>query len=275
MSAAELFEPGEYLQSGSRSGWFAVLSKPGGNSRQEFFELNRLPDVVKALDPDVDTYITQASFTAANRRAVNLRDVGLLFADLDTYGSHGLAGKGSEEQADLLVQYCRQEGLPVPSVVLFSGRGLQAKWLLIEAQGPATLFEWNEAQKALVRLLETFSADRAVKDVSRVLRLDRTINTKSGERCRVVWTASGVDGCPVRYDFEELREALAVQEVTTREPEQRRKAADRPVLALPQEQNLRRLQLVQAVRPSRSLDNARRCAGWIPRAHAVLGVCAF
>lgn len=197
--------------------------------------------MVGLVDTDRDTWITQATFTAANRRAVNVRDVGLLFADLDTYRTPGLADKTPEEQAALLAIYCRQEGLPAPSIVLFSGRGLQAKWLLVEAVEPAGLTEWNHVQLALVRLLEPFSADVAARDVSRVLRLDRTINAKNGERCRVVWTASGIEGCPARYDFTDLWAVLGDRVTAEKPREERRKAADRHVLALPPTINLRRL----------------------------------
>jgi len=85
---------------------------------------------------------------------------------------------------------------------------LQAKWLLAAALEPVSLFEWNSAQLALVKILEPFSSDLAARDVSRVLRVDRTTNTKSGEVCRVVHVTGGVEGCPARYDFQELRHIL-------------------------------------------------------------------
>ena len=139
----ELFEPGEYLQPSGRPGYFSVLAKPSGRVRQDSYELQHLPTVIEALNPDSDAWITQAVFKEANRRAVNLRDVGVLFVDLDTYRCTGLAGKTPEEQVALLLMFCGQEGLPEPSIVLFSGRGLQVKWLLSEAVEPVALFEWN------------------------------------------------------------------------------------------------------------------------------------
>jgi len=241
MNTTELFEPGEYLQSIGRPGYFSVLAKPYGKTRQSSFELVQLPAVVGALDPEHDTWITQAVFNGPNRRAVNLRDVGVLFVDLDTYRSKGLVDKTPEELTALLLIYCSQEGIPIPSIVLFSGRGLQAKWLLSEAVDPVGLLEWNQAQLALVKLLEPFAADMASKDVSRVLRVDQTTNTKSGERCRVVHVTGGVENCPARYDFQELREILVGEVMAVAPVEVRRKAADRPVLALPREMNFKRL----------------------------------
>jgi len=241
MTGSELFEPSEYLQEQGRPGYFSILAKPSGQARQESYELQYLPAVVKALNPFIDTWITQAVFRGPNRRAVNLRDVGLLFADLDTYRAEGLRGKTPEEQVALLCLFCGQEGIPAPSIVLYSGRGLQAKWLLTGALGPVSLFEWNQAQLALVRLLEPFAADMAARDVSRVLRVDRTVNTKSGERVRVVYVTGGIEDCPARYDFEDLRALLVRGQTETAPREERKQTKDRPALALPHELNLRRL----------------------------------
>ena len=239
--AQELFEPGEYLQGAGRPGYFSILARPGGRMRQQSHELRLLPEVVSAADPDIDTWITQAIFARANRRAVSLRDVGLLFVDLDTYRSEAMAGKTPEELTTRLLLFCGQEGIPAPSIVLYSGRGLQAKWLLSEALGPVSLHEWNQTQLALVRLLEPFSSDMNAKDISRVLRLDRTVNTKSGERCRVVHV-TGIEACPARYDFEELRALLVGQDQAEAPREERRRSVDRPPLAMvAPELTLRRL----------------------------------
>ncbi|MFU3245698.1 hypothetical protein [Pseudomonas paraeruginosa] len=46
------------------------------------------------------------------------------------------------------------------------------------------------------------------KDASRVLRTVETVNSKSGEVCRVVHVQTGTDGQPIRYNFEYLAETL-------------------------------------------------------------------
>lgn len=67
---------------------------------------------------------------------------------------------------------------------------------------------WNACQKYLIDRLLPVGADVAAKDASRVLRLVETVNSKSGEVCRVVHVESGSDGQPIRYSFEFLAEAL-------------------------------------------------------------------
>ena len=238
MQNQELFEPGEYLDR-QGPGYFSLLSKPGGSARQQSYELKLLPRVVECVDPEVDTWITQATFNTPNRRAVNLQSVGLLFADLDTYQNPNLVSRTPEEQAGMLVCFCAGEDIPAPSIVLFSGRGLQAKWLLTSALGPGSLFEWNGAQMALVSILEPFCADKAARDVSRVLRLDRTVNTKSGEKTRVVYI-HGTENCPARYDFQELREELTAR-FPTIQPERPQTQKSRGISNLPREMSLQRL----------------------------------
>ena len=233
---AELFEPDEYLDR-TGPGYFSVLAKPNGDARQKSYELSLLPDVIRSADPGVDTYITQATFKLPNRCKVNVRSVGLLFADLDTYQIDNLAKRPPEEQGNMLIGFCNCEGIPPPSIILFSGRGLQAKWLLDEALGPTSLYEWNAAQLALVKLLEPFAADIAAKDISRVLRLDQTVNTKSGKKVRVV---HGVEGCLPRYAFEDLCKEL-VGRSQAQKPKKPKAKSRKNVISLPAEIRFKRL----------------------------------
>ena len=239
MPQEELFEPGEYLDQHG-PGFFTVGTKPDGRWRQQSYELTLLPAVVKHADPTVDTYITQAAFKTNNRLASNVLSVGVLFADLDTYNCQGLINKAPEDQAQALALYCRTEGVPVPSIVLFSGRGLQPKWLLSTALGSISLKEWSYVEEKLIKILEPFGADTNAKDISRVLRLDQTINTKSGEYCRIVYTSSGVDNVLARYDFAEFYENMAGR-FPEELPRTRQVKPGAKILQLPAEMNLQRL----------------------------------
>lgn len=204
----ELFEPQTYL--GQGPGYFAILYKDGQKiPHQVSYPLDALGPVIQTINPAFDTWISQATFAAKNRRAVSLRSVGLLFADLDTYKFDGLRGRTPDQLATLFLGYCAAEGLPPPSIILFSGRGLQVKWLLETAIDRGSILLWNDVQRALVHILDGFGADRNARDVSRVLRLEKTVNTKSGELVRVVHTEPGTaSGGLVKYDFEDLAKAL-------------------------------------------------------------------
>jgi len=197
---AQLYHPGD------RHGFFSLLF--GSHKKtQRSYPLNEMAQVLKLVDYTRDTWISQAEFTVPNRRVVNLARVGLLFVDLDTYKSEIMKGRTVDEQIATVHFWCADRNIPYPSLVVFSGRGLQLKWFLGNALPRAALPRWNACQKALVDALEPLGADRQARDASRVLRLVASLHSKSGERVEVVDVQGQFDE-PVRYDFEQLAETL-------------------------------------------------------------------
>lgn len=192
----------------TRNGFFSLLVDVRGDKRQSSHRLADMPTVLSLVDKTRDTWMSQAEFMRPNRRVVNLSRLGLLFADLDTYRVPGLAGRNPEALADSVLFFCADAGLPAPSVLIYSGRGLQAKWLLEGTIPRQALPRWNACQRYLVDRLAHLGADPMAKDASRVLRTVETVNSKSGEVCRVVHVQPGQDGQPIRYNFEHLAETL-------------------------------------------------------------------
>ena len=193
----------------SRFGFFSVLVKnPDGGTFQSSHRLVDMPTVLGLVDKTRDSWLTQAEFIRPNRRVVNLARVGLLFADLDTYNMPWAQGRTPEQLTNSVLYLCHDQGLPTPSLLVFSGRGIQAKWLLETPVPRQALPRWNACQRYLVERLADVGADPAAKDASRVLRIIQTVNSKSGEICRVVHVENGPDGQPVRYSFEYLAEIL-------------------------------------------------------------------
>jgi len=202
---AQLYHP----QSGQH-GFFSLLfgaESVRGKKTQRSYPLSEMAQVLSLVDYTRDTWISQAEFTVPNRRVVNLARVSLLFVDLDTYKSDLMKHRSTQEQIQTLHFWCADNGIPLPSLVVFSGRGLQAKWFLESALPRAALPRWNACQKALVTALEPLGADRAARDASRVLRLVESIHSKSGERVEVV-DVQGSAASPNRHDFEQLAEQL-------------------------------------------------------------------
>lgn len=199
-------EAGTYHDS-SRAGFFALLVANGNTKRQNAYRLSEMPTVLNLLDTSRDTWLSQAEFMRPNRRVVNLLRIGLLFVDLDSYRMPWSRGKTPEELAAFVTYFCQSEGIPHPSLMVYSGRGLQLKWLLDGTIPRQALPRWNICQRNLVDKLAELGADPAAKDASRVLRLVKTVNTKSGNVCRVVHVLEE-QGEPVRYNFEYLCEML-------------------------------------------------------------------
>jgi hypothetical protein len=173
---------------------------------QQSYRLSELPRVIEALDPERDTWISQAEFICPNRRVIYLLRLNLCFVDLDTYKTPWRL-YSPEVMTDLIRGFCRDEGIPEPSLILFSGRGLQVKWLLQRPLPRAALPRWNAVQKQLVAALQRFGADPAARDASRLLRLVDTVNTRSGERVRVLWVNES-QGEIRHYGFDYLAEWL-------------------------------------------------------------------
>ena len=94
------------------------------------------------------------------------KDVRLVVERLREAGLHD-----AQAQCAMLVAYCDSEGIPVPSVIVGSGRGLYAKWLLRPVLSRRALPYWNAVQAALAARLGRFGTDTGALDGSRVLRL--------------------------------------------------------------------------------------------------------
>lgn len=217
----------------TRTGFFSLLVDVRGEKRQDSYKLTDMPAVLGMIDRTRDTWLTQAEFMRPNRRVVNLARIGLLFADLDTYRQPWAAGRTPEQLAAAVLFHCAQDGIPAPSLLVYSGRGIQAKWLLDGTIPRQALPRWNACQRYLVDRLAGMGADPQAKDASRVLRLVNTVNTKNGNVCRVVHVEAGQDGEPIRYSFEYLAEMLLPVARWTIEQQRRDRAERRQLKLLP------------------------------------------
>lgn len=196
----------ELYHSTERPGFFSILQSKD-RKRQRSYKLAEMPRVIQLLDKNVDTWISQAEFTRPNRRVVNLWRIGMLFVDIDTYNIESLHNKNVDERVRVLLDFCDINYIPRPSLINFSGQGLQAKWFLDQPLPRAALPRWNRAQFELVNKLTELGADPKAKDASRVLRLVETVNTKSNEKCAVVYVTEK-NGLPIEYDFDYLCDFL-------------------------------------------------------------------
>lgn len=200
----------------NRPGFFSVLVQGAdGTRRQCSHKLEHLPQVLRHLDPARDTWISQGEFFKPNRRIVNLWRMPLAYVDLDTYHVSELAQRGPDFQLARLLQYCEDVALPQPSIVIYSGRGLQVKWLFERPIPASALPRWQALQHELWVRLQSLGADPRARDAARVLRLVDTTNTKSLERVRVLHQATTVAAGGVRlanglvgYDFDGLMESV-------------------------------------------------------------------
>lgn len=219
-----------------RNGFVALAFEgPTVGWDHEWVPLERFEErLLEPFTQGVNWYVSQAEFFRKSRTVVSVKRLGLSFVDLDTYKIPLLKELSAESQLALFLQHCDDAAIPEPSMVVYSGRGLQAKWCYSSSVPSTALPRWQAVQRELCERLKKFGADAGALDPSRVLRLVGTTHQTSRQEARVVhraravamggeWLANGLVG----YDFEEFAKTLLPRE----RPEKPRESAQ--LYALP------------------------------------------
>lgn len=170
-----------------------ALARTDGGWMERLYKFYKFLETCDDLPPDLqDVYFSLNGF-GKHRRLDCLVQINSLFVDLDIYGLF-------QNNADFVLDSVREmipETIPKPGMVSFSGRGLWLIWP-INPLPKAALFRWMALQAHFVKALSHLGADPKVKDVTRVMRLPNSINSKSGTRTRFeIWH-------PDHYDFHVL-----------------------------------------------------------------------
>lgn len=204
-----LFDPYEEaaLYQPPNGGYFALLTaQPSGAKHQRLYPVDQMETVLGLIDPKRDSWISQAQFWSARRRILNVKTLSLTFLDVDYYKRDydWCRNRTPEQVAQAFKALCAAEGIPEPSIIVHSGRGIQPKWLYDKPLPGRAIPRWNAVENQLIERLGPYGVDSAARDAARVLRVVRTVNSRSGDICRVVDVTPGDDGKPIRYNFEEL-----------------------------------------------------------------------
>jgi len=156
-----------------------------------------------------DHWVAQNSFKHQTRRTLHLHTCSALYLDIDL-GIDDAPVATADRYAQRLLSDCDLIGIPRPTYIVWSGRGMHPKWILSQPLSSAALPRWNACQKYLSQKIAEAGAgwpvDMQARDASRILRLVGTCNNKSGPdggRSRPVYLAW--DG-GTTYDFETLAE---------------------------------------------------------------------
>jgi len=161
-------------------GYVFVAYVEGGRWREQVVKVSDIPSVVGEFAGRADVYLTQNRFYGRRRRIVYLGQLGANFVDLD-YHKTEYASSSPYTVLERALDLLTERGLPPPTFVVFSGRGLQLIWLHLPVPR-AALPRWNAVQTELCQALEELGADYAARDATRVLRLVDTVNSRSGKR---------------------------------------------------------------------------------------------
>ena len=140
-------------------------------------------------DSGVDCYMSMNPLVVKNkcikRDKEHVGRLKWLYVDLDFYNSCYKDFTKRQIIGLLELDYFGQ-GIPVPTYIVDSGRGLYLLWRLDEHIKAYP--RWVKMQKYLAEQLQEFGADKkVVSDSARVLRKIGSINSKTGTKVQIVW----------------------------------------------------------------------------------------
>ena len=159
---------------------------------------------------DCHVWVSQNVFN--NERSSN--DVAAFtscYLDIDCYKTKWGQGKSAERLANDFIEICKFNDVPVPSIINFSGQGLQVKWLFERPLSAKAAPRWQALQEHLLKKFVDFGADPQSIDAARILRVVGSENPKPSAKhaiCRTVFVNRDEADNVVRHDFELLCEAV-------------------------------------------------------------------
>ena len=186
----------------------------GGPWKQWHYLVDDLVNYLESLPPgagDLNRYISINSFRRPQRSLDYLWHLNALYMDID-YHAPGTPEGAPEAFLEYLEGAVFGATLPLPSLVIKTGRGLQLIWLIDHLPRQAVPF-WAVAQEAARARME--AAARAYQekgatpplvdncaDIARVFRLGGTYNTRAGRMAEMICYA---DEAPT-YRLDRLRD---------------------------------------------------------------------
>lgn len=185
-----------------RNSYYVVSSDASGSWEETAVKSESLPAL--GFNSSAAYYMTHNGFTAPRRTSDQVRQLNALFFDLDCHNLGPNETRCAVRAAIAKLQEAVFNGqLPVPTMIIDSGRGLQLFYVLqrsvpyrSSADGEPNVKAiglFNHVQKRLAELLDAvmgavagISVDRATFDASRVSRIPGTFNAKAGRFAKLL-----------------------------------------------------------------------------------------
>ena len=225
-------------------GYLAVV-KNADFQHPEFLQAKALEQWFPQFKAELlqDSYFTPNGFWKPRRREKDLRYLNACWVDLDSYN----VGVSPLLALHEILQKGEKGELPPASMLVYSGRGCWAFWMLHEEQDPGQparawprqVKDWKAVQVALANRCRDLGADAGASDGARFTRWPHSINSKSNERVR--WLVHG-EGLAFSYALSDLQHFLGLQ------------AAPLPLKLVPPKPPLK---LVEESWPTRTQDGGK------------------
>ena len=194
---------GEYINFlfGKEAGYAAVGACVNGIYREKLVQRQELNAFLSRvhIEQKEDIYLSANLFLNSETRAIsNLKRLTAIYVDLDCYKK----GLRPDQALFLLQSDVFNHELPQPSVILFSGQGLQLIWKISDDRN--ALPTWKRVEAFFHHVLIPFGADPKATDASRILRMPFTKSSKTGEEIKIL------DLHDVSYSLYELIQELNI-----------------------------------------------------------------
>lgn len=175
---AQLLHPDTGQTGGGRA--FVCIEDVNGGFAQRPVPIAQLATVTSKMTAHTDVYLSLNRFSRS-RKTEDCVALNACFVDVDFYHQRE---PGDMPTLDSVLRRCVDTlfmaGMPSPSLIMFTGRGLAFVWLITPLP-LSMLARWNTVQVQLVKVLEREGADRQGSDAARIYRVASTINSKSGK----------------------------------------------------------------------------------------------
>ena len=189
----ELSQSVKYINTvhGNSEGWITKAKISAEGYKQWHYKHMQL--VKLKFDKD-NVCITLNTFYKTYRRIECLKELNALFIDLDTYKT----GFTKEQILMNLNENYFGKNIPIPNLIIDSGRGLYLIWLIKKVPSMA-LPLWKAAEDYFYKTLKEFGADRQALDATRILRIPGSINSKTHTEVKII------DNYDYLYELREIQ----------------------------------------------------------------------
>ena len=197
----EAFDYGSFIEllyKNESKGYISLFRKGFKGIFQRAYKKNEIFNEVRNFfdtNFNTDLYMSMNTFYKPERTRENLRYLNSLYIDLDYYKMN----LTRQEVLSKLEEEYFNKSIPVPSMIVDSGRGLYLIWLIEQVPSKAVNL-WSAMQHYLYDKLKNLGADRQALDPSRVLRVIGSYNTKSDSNVKLISFNF------VRYTLKKLKE---------------------------------------------------------------------
>ena len=178
----ELSQSVKYINTvhGNSEGWITKAKISSEGYKQWHYKHMQLVGLKFNED---NVYITLNTFYKTYRRIEYLKELKALFIDLDTYKT----GFTKEQILMNLNENYFGKNIPIPNLIIDSGRGLYLIWLIKKVPSMA-LPLWKAAEDYFYKTLKEFGADRQALDATRILRIPGSFNSKTHTEVKIIDT---------------------------------------------------------------------------------------